>query len=572
MARSPGSNHAIAAARGDESADLLLTGGLVFSTATREWIATSLAICDGTIVGWGDRDAKQVIDVSGKYIIPGFIDAHMHLESTKLWVDEFVKIVLPSGTTAVVADPHEIANVFGVPGVKALIEASKDLPFTFAVVASSCVPASHFESPGAEVNSDQVREILNDLGAIGVAEVMNYPGVIAGDPDVMSKIRAAGHRRVDGHAPMVLGTKLDAYLSAGVESDHECTTLAEAHEKRQKGMWIFIREGSASKNLNDLIDTVLNFGTDNVAFCTDDREPGTLLSAGSINDCVAMAVHKGVSPEDAIILGSTNAAMYHNLHDLGSLGPGYQADFQVLDDLSSFKPTMVFQRGALVAKDGSIVVGIVPKSNAPSWMLESVHLGATIDPQMLNITTTSDSTYKVIEASSGSISTKEVHVKSSQLIDCARIAVVERHHQTGRIGLGFVQGFGIKRGAIGSTVAHDAHNLMLLGANTDSGAIDMAAAANVLAEIGGGQVAVLDGQVLAVVPLEIGGLMSIGRAEDVASKLVHLEKLAKESLGITIDSPFMTLSFLGLSVIPEIRITDLGLIDVLNFELTSLQV
>lgn len=572
MARSPGSNHAIAAARGDEPSDLLLRGGLVFATATREWVATSLAITDGVITGWDDRPAKTVIDVTGKYLIPGFIDAHMHLESTKLWVDEFVASVLPTGTTAVIADPHEIANVFGIKGVEALINASKDLPFSFAVTASSCVPASSFESPGAEITSDQVQEILDDLGAIGVAEVMNYPGVIAADPEIMAKIRAAGNRRVDGHAPMVTGRALDAYLCAGVESDHECTSFREAHEKRQKGMWIFIREGSASKNLNDLIKTVLVAGTDNVALCTDDREPATLLTRGHINDCVAMAVAAGVSPEDAIILGSTNAAIYHNLYDLGSLGPGYQADIQVLGDLQHFKPEMVFWRGKLVAKDGALVQGTVKKQGVPEWMLGSVHLEKPISADSLTLQITPDKTYKIIETSSGSLSTKEIHLKGTQLQDCARIAVAERHRLTGRIGVGLVRGFAIERGAIGSTVAHDAHNIMLVGTNDEAGASDMAFAAQVLSEIGGGQVAVLNGKLLAQVPLEIGGLMSTDKAENIARELTRLEEITSHVLGVKLEAPFMTLSFLGLSVIPELRITDLGLVDVVNFKLTNLTI
>ncbi len=572
MSRTPGSSNALAVARGDKQADLLLFGGKVFSSATREWVDTDLAIADGVVVGWGRRDARVRIDVTGKYLIPGFIDAHMHLESTKLWVDEFVRAVLPSGTTAVVADPHEIANVFGIPGVAALVEAASTLPFTFAVVASSCVPASPFESPGANLGAAEVTELLEDYGAIGVAEVMNYPGVIAGDPEVMAKIEAAGNRRVDGHAPLVTGRPLDAYLVAGVESDHECTTFAEAHEKRQKGMWIFIREGSASKNLNDLIETVLLAGVDRVALCTDDREPSTLLEAGHINDCVRMAVAAGVSPEEAIVIGSTNAAQYHNLYDLGSLGPGYQADVQVLGNLVDFKPEMVFRRGIMVASYGKVVPGAVPSRPVPDWMHSSMHLGKDITEEELAIDLRADHTYRVIEILPASLSTKAIEVRGSDLGECAKIAVGERHRETGRIGVGLVKGFGITRGAIASTVAHDAHNLMLVGALGEAGDRDMAVAASVLSRIGGGQVAVLDGEVLAVVPLPIGGLISTSTASQVAAELETLEFVAKTKLGITHPAPFMTLSFLGLSVIPELRITDLGLVDVVNFSITSLEI
>ena len=570
MSRSPATASALAAARGDAPCDLLLTGGKIFSTATREWIKADLAITDGIVVGWGAREAREIIDVTDMYLVPGFIDAHMHLESTKLWVDEFVRSVLPLGTTAVVADPHEIANVFGVPGVRALVEAASGLPFSFNIVASSCVPASPFESPGAELGPKAVRSVIEELGAIGVAEVMNYPGAIAGDAGVAAKIATAGWRRVDGHAPGVTGRQLDAYLAAGIESDHECTTFEEAHEKRRKGMWIFIREGSASRNLLDLIKTVLIGGVDRVALCTDDREPSTLLGKGHINDCVRMAVAAGVSAEDAIVLATSNPAQYHNLFDLGSLGPGYQADVQVLGNLVDFRPALVFRRGVLVARDGHLGPGTVPDRPAPEWMHSSIHLEGEIRPAELEISIDAASNYRVIEVIEGSLSTRDLRLGGRELAGCARIAVAERHRRTGRIGLGLVRGFGLTRGAIASTVAHDAHNLMLVGAMDAGGARDMAVAADALAKAGGGQVAVLDGEVLALVPLPIGGLMSTAAAPRVAEQLEDLERAARERLGITHSAPFMTLSFLGLSVIPELRITDLGLVDVVRFEVTSL--
>ncbi|MDA8262171.1 MAG: adenine deaminase [Actinomycetota bacterium] len=570
MSRSPVPPDALASARGDIPCDLLLTGGKIFSTATREWVEADLAITDGRVVGWGPREAREIVDVTDMYLVPGFIDAHMHLESTKLWVDEFVRAVLPLGTTAVVADPHEIANVFGLPGIRALVEAATGLPFTFSIVASSCVPASPFESPGAELGPSAVQAVIEDLGAIGVAEVMNYPGVIGGDPDVAAKIATAGWRRVDGHAPGVTGRQLDAYLSAGVESDHECTTFEEAHEKRRKGMWIFIREGSASRNLQDLIKTVLIGGVDRVALCTDDREPSTLLGKGHINDCVRMAVAAGVSAEDAIVLATSNPAQYHNLFDLGSLGPGYQADVQVLGNLVDFRPELVFQRGKLVARDGHLVADSVAAHPAPDWMRTSVHLGSEILPAELELELDPESTYRVIEVIERSLSTRDLKLKGSDLAGCARIAVAERHRRTGRIGIGLVRGFGLTRGAIASTVAHDAHNLMLVGSMDEGGSRDMAVAADALAKAGGGQVAVLDGRILALVPLPVGGLMSAAPALQVARELEELERAAREQLGIAHSAPFMTLSFLGLSVIPELRITDLGLIDVVRFEVAPL--
>ncbi len=566
-----GTPHVLAVARGDEPADLLLTGGRVFIAGTREWLDTDLAIVDGVIAGFGTREARQVVDVAGAALTPGFVDAHMHLESTKLWVDEFVRSVLPLGTTAVAADPHELANVFGVRGVAALAQAAAALPFTFGICASSCVPASAFESPGAELHAEQVSELLSEHGAIGVAEVMNYPGVVAGDAELLAKIAAAGHLRVDGHAPELTGPALDAYLAAGVESDHECTMLAEAEEKRRKGMWIFVRQGSASRNLADLIPTVLRHGTERIALCSDDREPDTILTDGHVNDCVRLAVSCGVRVEDALVLATSNPAQYHNLHHLGWLAPGYQADVLCFDSLELMRPASVYQAGRLVAEHGQAVPGAVPDAPAPAWMRGSVHLAGLPGAGAFQLAPPAGGLARVIGIDPDTLTTRhlvlDVRADGAGL---ARIAVAERHRGTGRIGLGYVRGFGLARGAIASTVAHDAHNCMLVGELGPAGPADMAVALARLAELGGGQVAVLDGEVLAEVPLPIGGLMSDQPATAVAAAVEHLEQVAAARLGVTIGTPFMHLSFLGLSVIPELRITDLGLVDVQKFELTSL--
>jgi adenine deaminase len=563
-----GTPRILAVARGDEPADLLLTGGNVFVPGTREWIRTDLAIADGVVAGWGPREAREVADVSGAALTPGFIDAHMHLESTKLWVDEFVRAVLPLGTTAVAADPHEIANVFGVRGVGALARAAAGLPFTFGICASSCVPASPFESPGAEVHAAEVTELLTEHGAIGVAEVMNYPGVIAGDPELLAKIAAAGERRVDGHAPGVTGPQLDAYLAAGVESDHECTALAEAQEKRRKGMWIFVRQGSASKNLADLIPMVVEHGTERVALCSDDREPDTILELGHVNDCVRLAVACGVRVEDALVLATANPAQYHNLHHLGWLAPGYQADVLCFDSLDGIRPARVYQAGRLVASGGQAVAGAVAASPAPEWMRGSVRLAELPGAEALTLDPPPGGRARVIGISPDTLTTAHLVLDVADP-GVARIAVAERHLGTGRIGLGYVHGFGLARGAIGSTVAHDAHNCMLVGAAGPQGPADMAVALARLAELGGGQVAVLDGRVIAEVPLPIGGLMSDQPAADVAAAVQRLERITAAELGVAIGAPFMHLSFLGLSVIPQLRITDLGLVDVDSFQLTT---
>ncbi|MGC8481534.1 MAG: adenine deaminase [Acidimicrobiales bacterium] len=562
----------LAAARGDAEVDVLLLGGEVFSTVTKEWIRTDLAISEGTVVGWGARAAAQIVDVSGARITPAFIDAHMHLESTKLWVDEFVKLAVASGTTAVAADPHEIANVFGIPGVQALIEASADLPFTFGICASSCVPASPFESPGSVLGPDDLRQLLTDPRVIGVAEMMNYPGVIHGDPEVLEKIRTAGWRRVDGHAPGVRGFDLDAYITAGVESDHECTTFAEAHEKRQKGMWVFLRQGSAAQNIAELAPSITRYGTTRAALCSDDREPDLLLHRGHVNDCVRVAIESGISLEDALVLATINPAEYHGFNNLGSISPGYQADLLVFDSFEEVRPSQVWRAGELLAESGQI---LEPErfavKAAPQWMRESIHLRTVPSASDFDLSLQPGAEVRVIAVREGSIVTREESARFDEEFpgDLAVLAVLERHKATGRIGLGLVRGFGLTEGAIASTVAHDAHNIMVVGAPTPEGREDMHLAVSTLATIGGGQVVCRAGEVRATVPLPIGGLMSTKAAKDVAEELEAAVAAARDN-GVDLDNPFMHLSFLGLSVIPELRLTDLGLIDTVQFTKTSL--
>jgi adenine deaminase len=558
MARPQATPRTLAVARGDEPADLLISGGRVFSAGTREWIDTSLAIADGFIAGWGERDAHEVLDVGGAALTPGFVDAHMHLESTKLWIDEFIATVLPRGTTAVAADPHELANVLGIPGVVALIEAAAALPFTFGVLASSCVPASPFERSGAELDAGDVRELIERYGALGVAEVMNFPGVIAGEAEMLARIAAAGHRRVDGHSPGVGGRALDAYLAAGVESDHESTRLEEAEEKRRKGMWVFLRQGSASQNLVELAPSVIRHGPDLAAFCTDDREPDTLIRVGHVNDCARLAVAAGVDEIDAILLASTNPARFHGFTWLGNLGPGHQADILAFAELGTWEPDRVWQAGRLMAVGGEIVPGTVPASPPPSLLRDTVRIGALPDGDQLVLEPRAGARVLAVGVESHSLTTLRRELEIGSGADIAHAAVVERHHATGRIGRGFATGFGLKRGAIASTVAHDAHNVVVVGASGE----DMAAAVARLAELGGGQVAVLDGEVVGEVPLPLAGLMSDLSAPEVAAQIRDLGAVTAARLGVTVEEPFMQLSFIALSVIPQLRLTDGGLMDV----------
>ncbi|HTU97885.1 MAG TPA: adenine deaminase [Solirubrobacteraceae bacterium] len=561
MARPQATPRAIAVARGDEPADTLITGGRVFADATREWVDTSLALADGVIAGWGEREAREVIDVDGAALTSGFVDAHMHLESTKLWIDEFVATVLPTGTTAVAADPHELANVLGVPGILALMEAAAPLPFTFAVYASSCVPASPFESSGATLDASDIAELISRHGARGVAEVMNFPGVIAGDEEMLARVAVASGLRVDGHIPGVSGAMLDAYLAAGVESDHESTLLAEADEKRRKGMWVFLRQGSASQNLVELAPSIVAHGTDLAAFCTDDREPDTLRRLGHVNDCARLAVASGISEIDAIILASTNPARYHGFDALGSLGPGHQADVLAFSALDTWRPERVWQRGRAVVTGGALVAGAVPAAPVPELLRDTVNVGTLPDADALVLPVALGTHVRAIGVESHSLTTRRTELEVEPDADLAHAAVVERHHGTGRVGRGYVTGFGLARGAIASTVAHDAHNLVVVGRSGE----DMHSAVARLAEIGGGQVAVLDGTVLAEVPLPLAGLMSDGPAAQVAEQIEVLNRAAAHRLGTTVAEPFMQLSFIALSVIPELRLTDGGLVDVDRF-------
>ncbi len=568
--------HRLAVARGDEPADLVIRNGRVLSVFTGELLDLDVAVAGEHIAALGrGYEGREVFDATGSILLPGFIDGHMHIESTKLMVDEFARAVLPHGTTTVAIDPHEIANVFGLDGVRALLAVADGVPLDYYVMVSSCVPASPFESSGATVSAEDIARFLRDEPrAIGVAEMMDFPAVVAGDPEVTAKVEAAwrmtdGH--IDGHAPGLTGRDLNAYLAAGVRSDHECSTYEEALEKRRLGMWIMIREGSAARNLEALLPLVEEFGPGNCILCTDDREPDQLLDEGHVNHVMRRAVSLGCKPYWAVVMGTLFAARYHRLHQHGALAPGYLADVVAVDDLESFRPTRVWKRGRLAAVDG--VALEIPKVKAPDWMRGSVrvrHLTAD------DFAVQANGPVRVIGVEGGQIVTRslvaEPGVRGGRAVpdparDLSKIAVVERHRDTGRIGIGFVSGFGLQRGALASTHAHDAHNVVVVGMDE----ADMAAAVNRLAETGGGQVAVESERVLAEVPCPIGGLLSDRPAEEVAAAFRAVEAAAR-GLGATISAPFMTMSFLALSVVPELKITDRGLVDTVRFELVPLEV
>jgi adenine deaminase len=565
----------LAVARGDEPADVVLKGGQVLSVFTGEVVHADVAICDEHIAGVGTYHAPRETDARGHVLVPGLLDAHMHLESTKLMVDQFARAVLPHGTTTVVIDPHEVANVFGLRGVRALLKSASEVPLDYYVMVPSCVPASRFESSGATVTAEEIGQFLRErTDVIGLAEVMNFPGVVAGDPAVLAKLAAAkaagGH--LDGHAPGLSGPALNAYLASGVGSDHECTDVAEALEKRRLGMWIMIREGSAARNLEALLPLVLEHGTLNTCLCTDDREPDQLLRDGHIDDVVRKAIRLGCAPADAITMATLNSARWHRRPDLGAIAPGYLADIVAVPDLNRFQPAMVWKRGQLVARNGQAIQ--IGGARAPAWMHGSVRI-PVLAADAFRVA--ANGRVRVIGVEPGNLTTRSLVAEPTRNHgdavadperDLAKVAVIERHKGTGRIGIGFVSGFGLRRGALASTHAHDAHNLGVVGMNDT----DMALAANRLRETGGGQVAVLDGRVVAELPCPVAGLLSELPFEEVASAAASLDEAARTVLGATCPAPFMVMSFLALTVIPELRITDRGLIDVSVFEQVPLAV
>jgi adenine deaminase len=558
--------HWMAVARGDEPADLVLAGGKVLSVFTKEWLDVDVAIKDGHVVGLGRYEGgRERRDVSGAFLVPGFIDAHMHIESSKLMVDEFARAVLAHGTTAVVADPHEIANVLGTDGIHWLLDCCTDLPLDVYVMASSCVPASRFESPRRPFTTGDIESLLRRHRTIGIAEMMNFPGVIAGDESEVAKLTTGLTDHVDGHAPGVRGSALNAYIAAGIRSDHEATTAEEALEKRRLGMWVMLREASIARNLRDLLPVVKQFGTDFCMFCTDDREPGFIVEEGHINQMVRVAVAEGISPEDAVVMATINSAMYHRLWHLGAIAPGYQADILVLDDLRSFTPREVLKRGAPPH---------FVKLTVPEWVRQTVYL-APVSASSFHIPA-GPRRIRVIGVVPGQLLTRSVVVEPSvrdgsivadPARDLVKIAVLERHHASGRAGLGFATNIGLQRGAFASTVAHDAHNVVVLGVDD----ADMAACACRLAEIGGGIVVAEGGHIVEELPLPVAGLMSDQPLAQVHERLSSMERRLA-GMGASMAAPFMTLSFLALSVIPELKITDRGLVDVARFELVPLGV
>jgi adenine deaminase len=554
----------LAVARGDEIADVVIEGGKVFSVFTREWLETEIAICDGFVAGLGSYAGKEVVHARGRYVVPGLIDAHMHLETVKLLVDEFARLVLPMGTTTVVADPHEIANVLGTDGIHWLADVADEVPLDIFFMASSCVPASKFESPRRAFTLGDLQGLLRRRRVIGLAEMMNYPGVVAGDPHELDKLGLESSH-VDGHAPGLLGPGLQAYAAAGIRSDHECYSAEEGRQRLRAGMWVLIREATAARNLEALAPLVAEFGPHRLALCTDDREPEHISEVGHMNHVVRSAVGLGISPEDALVMATLNPALWHGLKEFGAVAPGYVADLLLLPDLESFAPDVVLKRGAPVED--------YPSPAVPEWVRNTVRVAPTASNDFA--IPWEGGAARVIGLIEGQIVTDELReepkVEDGFAVadperDVLKIAVVERHLGTGRIGLGFVKGFGLQRGAIATSLAHDAHNIVVVG--VDDG--DMARAVGRLSETGGGLVVIADRGVQAELPLPVAGILSDAPFEEVV-ELSDACLAAVRELGCKFPAPFQTLSFLALSVIPKLKITDRGLIDVDAFEVVGLE-
>lgn len=558
----------IATARGDTPADLLLANAKIVNTFTAEIEDGNVAIHQGYIAGIGDyHQARQVIDLEGRYLAPGLIDGHVHIESSLLHPAEYARAVVPRGVSSVVTDLHEIANVTGLKGIRYLMDCARPLPLDFYFMAPSCVPATHLETSGAELGAKEIQTALRWKNVIGLGELMNFPGVLSRDQEVIKKIKLARGKLVDGHAPGLSGRDLNAYLAAGIGSDHESTTFEEGREKLRRGMYLMIREGSSEKNLDELLPLVNDKTYKRCFFVVDDRTCADLLREGDIDAVVRKAISRGLDPLRALQMATINTAEYFRLYRAGAVAPGYIANLLVIDDLLKLSVDMVFYRGRLVARDGEALFS-TPRRTDP----EITHT-VNIKPfgiEALKIPAAKKS-LPVIEIVPGQIITRRIDAEAKTEEgfvapdterDILKLVVVERHKASGNIRLGLVKGFGLKDGALGSSIAHDSHNLVIVGTNDQ----DIFTAIKEIERLQGGLVVTAGGRIRGSLALPIAGLLSEETLEVVVARLEELQRAAS-NLGCVLPSPFATLSFLALPVIPELRLTDKGLVDVVKFRL-----
>jgi len=558
----------IAVARGQIPADLILANARIVNVFTGKIESSNVAIADGYIAGIGDyTQAKETIDLKGKYLLPGLINGHVHIESSMLDVGQYARAVVPRGTTALVTDLHEIANVCGLEGIRYVLENARRLPLDIFLMAPSCVPATHMETAGAEIGIKEIRQLLRLKQCHGLGEVMNYPGVIYGDKAVLAKIASAKGKVVDGHAPGLSGSDLNAYVSAGIQSDHESVTLEEAQEKLRLGMHVMIREGSSEKNLETLLPLVNDKTYRRCMLVVDDRSCVDILNDGDIDAVVRKAIRLGLKPVRAIQMASINTAEYFRLERLGAVAPGYFANLIVTSDLSAFPIDIVFYHGRLVGRDKQPLFSL--QESGKQTLCDTVRIKPfRIEALRLKA---KGNTVSVIEIVPGQIVTKKrttkVKIENGYIVpdiqrDILKLVVVERHKRTGNIGIGLVMGFGLKKGALASSIAHDSHNIVVVGTND----ADIYTAVKEVVRMQGGLTAVADGKVIAGLPLPVAGLLSDKPLETVVKKLDKVEKAAS-ALGVKLVSPFSTLSFVALPVIPELRLTDMGMVDVKEFRL-----
>lgn len=559
------------ASSGKIKADLVIKNAKVVNVFSHEIIEGRLAISQGRFVGIGKKyEGVEEIDAKGSYIVPGLIDAHVHIESSSSSPLEFARAVLPHGVTTVIADPHEIANVLGLKGVEYMLEASKDLPLTCYYMLPSCVPATSFETSGDILTADKLEKMIDNERILGLGELMNYPGVIAGVPEIMDKVMMAhrAHKFIDGHGPVIHDEELNAYKVVGVRTDHECTNSEEMINQIRAGMYIAMREGSACKDLNNLIGGVNNYNERRVMFCTDDRHPGDLVKYGSIDNNIRLAINAGVDPITAIRLGTLNPAECYHLDDRGAIAPGYKADFLIVDSLDEFIVKETFVAGTKI--EDNWYEDIVISEEVRNLASNTINIKPVTEEDLL--IPLKSNKINVIRVRKDSIVTKHVKracdiengfFKYNKDLDIQPYYVIERHHGTGNIGKGFLENFTLHDGAIALTISHDSHNLCVTADNSKDALI----AINRIEEIGGGIVLVKHGEVIGEIALPIAGLMSERRIEDLADKFDELYALTYSELGVNpLIKTLMTLSFMSLPVIPEIKLTDKGLFDVMSFK------
>ena len=560
-------------AQGLEPADLVLKNAEVFHVYTGEFILCDIAIADGYIAGTGSYFGIEEIDMQGRYITPGFIDAHVHIESSMLTPYQFAKAALPCGVTTIVTDPHEIANVCGAKGIQYMLDATEQLPLNVYFMLPSCVPATDFEDSGAVLLAEDLEPFMEHPRVLGLADVMNAPGVLQQDENVMAKLEMAGKGRIDGHAPGLTSSQLMGYAAAGITTDHECITKEQALDRLRAGIKVMLREGSAAKNMRGLLPTVNPDTAPYFMFCADDKIPAELLDSGYINYMVKTAIEEGVSVANALQIATINAARHYGIKDAGAILPGRRADLLVFDNLDEWKPRQVYKDGRLAVDNGQL---LQEGRNCDNSSLEhTVNLApVTVESFRLPLKTEMANViglvpYQIV-TNKAVLSVKRVDgcAVSDVENDILKLAVLERHHATGNIGLGLVKGFGLKRGALASTVGHDSHNLIVIGTNDE----DMLAAVQELQRIGGGICIAEDGQIRGVLPLPVGGLMTNEPALMVAKQQAEMIALAREMGVPEFYSPFLTLAFLSLPVIPSLKLTDRGLVDVDSFKFIPLEV